>query len=206
MSIDMQAVKVSYHHGDLRKALLDVATKIMQEEGENALTMRRLGIALGVSRSAAYSHFANKEMLLHAIAEEGYRRFDAALDLDSLPEGEYLTKVHFTRYIKNYVSFALDNSSYYDFIFGGRLWRSPSISSSLTCQAHQSFTNYVNKIEQWKKSGSIPESVDSLKLAQITWSTLHGLSRQIIDGIYADRSSSGALCEAVADLFWHSTH
>ena len=51
----------SYHHGDLKQALLEETARILREEGESALSLRRLASNLGVSRTAPYNHFENKE-------------------------------------------------------------------------------------------------------------------------------------------------
>src|SRR5688572_5195302 len=62
-----------YHHGDLRRALLDEALRTIQDEGVEALTLRTIGLALGVSRTALYRHFADKRALLSVVATEGFR-------------------------------------------------------------------------------------------------------------------------------------
>ena len=54
----------SYHHGDLRRALLDEALRTIQTDGVNALTLRTIGLRLGVSRTALYRHFTDKRALL----------------------------------------------------------------------------------------------------------------------------------------------
>ena len=60
-----------YHHGDLRHALLDEALRTIQTHGVEHLTLRTVGEALGVSRSALYRHFADKQALLAAVGKEG---------------------------------------------------------------------------------------------------------------------------------------
>src|ERR1041384_6768453 len=62
-----------YHHGDLRRALLDEAVATIRAEGVEGLTLREIGARLGVSRTALYRHFADKEALLEAVATEGFR-------------------------------------------------------------------------------------------------------------------------------------
>src|SRR5262247_425371 len=62
-----------YHHGDLRRALLDEALRTIQDDGVGALTLRTIGLKLGVSRTALYRHFADKRALLSAVATEGFR-------------------------------------------------------------------------------------------------------------------------------------
>src|SRR6185295_8734013 len=68
-----------YHHGDLRRALLQAAVRTVQKHGESALTLRAVGDELGVSRTALYRHFADKSALLTAVAAEGFRMFRLAL-------------------------------------------------------------------------------------------------------------------------------
>ena len=62
-----------YHHGDLRRALLDEALRTIQDDGVEALTLRTIGVRLGVSRTALYRHFTDKRALLSAVATEGFR-------------------------------------------------------------------------------------------------------------------------------------
>src|SRR5215467_12607566 len=61
-----------YHHGDLRAALIRAGLAILAEEGVQALTLRAAARRAGVSHNAPYRHFADKEALLAAIAEEGF--------------------------------------------------------------------------------------------------------------------------------------
>src|SRR5918993_5889001 len=62
-----------YHHGNLRRGLLDEALATIRAEGVEGLTLREIGARLGVSRTALYRHFADKRALLTAVATEGFR-------------------------------------------------------------------------------------------------------------------------------------
>src|SRR5215211_7813797 len=68
-----------YHHGDLRRALLEEALQTIQAHGVEAVTLRAIGERLGVSRTALYRHFADKQALLAAVAAEGFRLLRMAL-------------------------------------------------------------------------------------------------------------------------------
>lgn len=70
--------KSTYHHPNLEAALLDAAAKIVDTQGVAALSLRALGEAAGVSRSAAYHYFADKDALLHRLGERGFERLAAA--------------------------------------------------------------------------------------------------------------------------------
>src|SRR6185369_15867068 len=62
-----------YHHGDLERALVATAIKIIAAEGVEGLTLRRVGTEIGVSRTALYRHFDHKAALVAKIAADGFR-------------------------------------------------------------------------------------------------------------------------------------
>ena len=66
-----------YHHGDLRAALVDGALRLLKERSPAELSLRAVARLAGVSQNAPYRHFASKDALLAAIAEEGFRRLAA---------------------------------------------------------------------------------------------------------------------------------
>src|ERR1700754_4335712 len=69
----------TYHHGDLRAAALQAAEKILETEGLDALTLRAVARAVGVSHTAPKNHFGDLQGLLSELAAAGYRRYGAAL-------------------------------------------------------------------------------------------------------------------------------
>ncbi len=68
----------SYHHGDLRSALVAAGLKALESRGEAELSLRALAREVGVSPTAVYRHFPDKRALLQALADEGLRRLGAA--------------------------------------------------------------------------------------------------------------------------------
>jgi AcrR family transcriptional regulator len=68
-----------YHHGDLRRALIDAASRVLEAEGPSALSLRAVAREAGVSPAAPYHHFKDKTELLEAVAQEGWDMLDAAL-------------------------------------------------------------------------------------------------------------------------------
>ncbi|WPB76926.1 TetR/AcrR family transcriptional regulator [Archangium violaceum] len=68
-----------YHHGDLKRALLEASIELIREEGVDALTVAEVGRRVGVSSAAPYKHFADRPALLRALAEEGNRQLSEAL-------------------------------------------------------------------------------------------------------------------------------
>jgi AcrR family transcriptional regulator len=68
-----------YHHGDLRRALVDAAARILEREGPSALSLRAVAREAGVSPAAPYHHFKDKGDLLDAVAHVGWEALDLAL-------------------------------------------------------------------------------------------------------------------------------
>jgi AcrR family transcriptional regulator len=106
----------SYHHGDLRRALLDAAVAAIAEAGAAALSLRDLARRAGVSHAAPAHHFGDKAGLLTAVAVEGYRRLGAALRAAYQDTGSFL-EVGVA-----YVRFALDNRPYFEVMYRPELY------------------------------------------------------------------------------------
>src|SRR5262245_4032019 len=106
-----------YHHGNLRRALLDQALATIASEGVEGLTLRDIGARLGVSRTALYRHFTDKRALLEAVATEGFKSFREALVGAWQGGGGGLPG--FNAMGIAYVRFAVDNPSHYRVMFGG---------------------------------------------------------------------------------------
>src|SRR6187397_1978167 len=106
-----------YHHGNLRRALLDEALAMIRAEGVTGLTLREIGARVGVSRTALYRHFADKRALLSAVATEGFRtlRLQLVAAWDEGGRG----RAAFDSMGVAYVRFAAGNPAHYRVMFGG---------------------------------------------------------------------------------------
>jgi AcrR family transcriptional regulator len=99
-----------YHHGDLRRALVDAARRLLENEGPSALSLRAVAREAGVSPAAPYHHFKDKAELLDAVAQQGW---------DMLEEQMAAAKAHaegraqLTALGIAYVCFARDNPALY---------------------------------------------------------------------------------------------
>lgn len=100
-----------YHHGDLSRALVEAARRILEAEGPAALSLRAVAREAGVSPAAPYHHFKDKGQLLDAVAHEGWVELDAALmqaRQDSDDDRQRMTGLGVA-----YVAFARDNPALY---------------------------------------------------------------------------------------------
>src|SRR6266704_6644889 len=102
-----------YHHGNLPAALIEAGLKLIEKKGVRALTLREIGARVGVSRMAAYRHFADKSDLLAAIREAGFAQFADALDLARSKAGKSFAS-HLKAMALTYVRFAARHPAYYE--------------------------------------------------------------------------------------------
>jgi AcrR family transcriptional regulator len=108
MRARMRGQKTTYHHGDLKKGLMDAAVTLIDIRGREALTMREAARRAGVSEAAPYRHFANLDELLGAVAIEG---FDMLLaDLDAAGSAKEVGQA--------YLAFAADFPGRYELMLG----------------------------------------------------------------------------------------
>ena len=165
-----------YHHGDLRRALLDEALRTIQQDGVGALTLRPIGLRLGVSRTALYRHFTDKRALLSAVATEGFRLLTERL-LDAWKVGGVRG---FNAMGVAYIRFAMANPSHYRVMFGGFMDEGPR-DEDLTRESTAAFQALVDAIVALQKEAAVRKD-DPLRLAQFIWAAVHGVSMLIIDG------------------------
>src|ERR1700712_964934 len=108
---DSQAAEARpYHHGDLRRALIDAASRLLEAEGPSALSLRAVAREAGVSPAAPYHHFKDKAELLDAVAQEGWEILGEQMrDAKASTTGmQQLTSLGVA-----YVCFARDNPALY---------------------------------------------------------------------------------------------
>ncbi len=177
-----------YHHGDLRATLLREATALLRSEGIEGLSLRKLAERAGVSRTAPYHHFADKNALLCALAAEGFAELEALI-AEAAAGGELRA------FVRRYLSFASDNPELYELMFGRSIWKAGAPEPELKDIAYRSFRRYSDYIAALTAGAKLPPGSQPLRLAQASWATLHGLCRLLIDGIYLDRADM----EAVSD-------
>lgn len=196
--------KSSYHHGDLRASLLGAAKSMLKESGIEGLSLRKLADRVGVSRTAPYHHFKDKNELLCAIAEEGFHHWHS--QAESIFDQTGLdSKEKYRQFIHGYISYAADNPELYDLMFGRTIWKQKAATNDLKEVAYPSFQYQVSMTKRWQEQGLMPKSEDTLRLAQVTWGTMHGIARLLIDGIYADNSHIDEMCETAVNLFTHQS-
>ena len=177
-----------YHHGDLRRALVEEALRTIQSEGVSGLTLRGVGETLGVSRTALYRHFKDKSGLLAEVAREGFRTFRLEL-IDAWERGgrgsQGLEDMGMA-----YVRFAVANPSHYRVMFGGFVVGTPD--AALLTEATGAFQVLVDAII-WLQQHGLMRDDDPLQLAGYIWSVVHGIAMLVIDGQFGAQADAAML-------------
>ncbi len=176
----------AYHHGDLRRALVDAALALVTEEQDWGFSLREVTRRAGVSHNAPYNHFADKRDLLAAVAAAGYEGLRAhlvaaAADTPS-PEAALLAIG------VAYVRFGLGNPAHYRLMFGSTLTTGkgglPAVAAEAAAAARAVLAEAVLRGAQDGRFAVSPDSQAELDLAVLSaWSIVHGLAMLAIDGL-----------------------
>lgn len=159
----------AYHHGDLKRALLEAALQMLDEEGAEGVGLRELARRVGVSPAAPYRHFRGRQALLEAVATEGFRRFSAmmAAKEQDLPEAEQLPAM-----AEAYVRFALVQPALF------RLMFSRQVDKTGNRALHEAAVEAYASLAK----AAAREAPDApSEGAVIAWSFVHGLAMLLLD-------------------------
>lgn len=160
-----------YHHGNLRPALLAQAERTLREHGLEALSLRELARQAGVSHAAPRRHFPNRQALLDALAESGWRRLgaevQAAADRGS---GEYEARLRAAN--RAYVRFATRDAALLELMFASQQGRQ---TGAVQEAAIHTFTVLVELLKEGQATGAL-EPGDPEPMALLMLATLQGIA------------------------------
>ena len=168
----------SYHHGDLRRALLDEALHTIQTQGIEQLTLRTVGERLGVSRSALYRHFADKQSLLATVGKEGFRMLRQVIAEAWERNGR--GRIGFQAMGMAYIQFAVAHPSHYRVMFGSFI-ESATKDDHFVTEAKAAFQVLVNALVEQQNTGDIRQD-DPVLMGRFVWALFHGTAMLFIDG------------------------
>jgi len=165
-----------YHHGDLRKALLAEAAKLVEAGGVTALTLRELARRLGVSHAAPLNHFPDKDALLSELAAEGFDELATALAraMRVFPKPTRLTETG-----RAYVDFALRRPGHYRVMFGHGAVSAPS--PRLAAAGGGAFGVLAEAVAEALGPSRARSAERVAAAAFFAWSTVHGAATLLLD-------------------------
>ncbi|MEI6044463.1 MAG: TetR/AcrR family transcriptional regulator [Chloroflexota bacterium] len=175
-----------YHHGHLRRTLLDAAFQLAFERGINGFTLREVARQAGVSHAAPYHHFADKSALIEALAVESFEALGRALrTAEEETEGNAFDKLNGMGI--GYVNFALRHPAQFRFIFRPEMRQASSpeadlYESSAVSQVGETVYHVLlERIVECQQADLIMLG-DPAPLALTAWATVHGLASLLLDG------------------------
>lgn len=185
--------RTSYHHGDLREALLTAAVELVEARGPDGFTLREAARKVGVTHTAPYRHFANRDALIVGVAQQGFEGLHAAAEarLRGLTDPrDRLQALGIA-----YVEYAVAHPSHFRVMHG---------DIADTCSDPQfaqikgaTFGRLLEIVGACQQAGLIPAgSVPRYALA--AWATVHGLADLLMSGAAHRMGLAGGTVETVA--------
>ena len=177
-----------YHHGDLRAALLREASRVLAAGGPEALSLRELARALGVSHNAPYKHFENRDALLAALATEGFHELSA--EAQKAAAKAEPSEVMLARALA-YIRFALRRPAVFKLMF------SRDVSGRAHAELAEAARSGFFALRQALTGGGTDRAANDTALA--AWAFVHGIAHLLIDGQIPEVLSAGRSPEQLAE-------
>lgn len=192
----MARTQKTYHHGDLRQALIKAAITLIERDGHvDALSLREVAATAGVSQAAPYAHFSDKRALLAAVAEVGFTQLAV-----SMKRGVRASSPPAQRFLatgRGYVQFALKSPGMFRLMFSSSLGALADFAS-LQAKADTAYGLFVEALDAVTTAAK-PTDMTALRLS--TWSLIHGLASLLVEQrLPVDRRRALELVDSVTEL------
>ncbi|HEX4205893.1 MAG TPA: TetR/AcrR family transcriptional regulator [Ktedonobacteraceae bacterium] len=197
-----------YHHGDLRRTLLDAALQLVAERGIPDFTLREVARQAGVSHNAPYNHFADKAELVVALTVEGFQTLERAVR--SAYEQTAGTPLERTLAISGaYLRFALENPTAFRLMFRPELRQTShdarECDEAVKSAADATFQILLDGIAASQQAGELLPEPSGEMLALALGSATHGLTVMLLDNLWVKEKAVSSL-EGAEQLMSHVMH
>ncbi len=188
----MKNIKNNYHHGDLKRALIDAGLAELEKKGVDAISMRGIAARVGVSHTAPKNHFDGVRGLLTAIAARGFELLveDMLRDDGAPASGAFLDAG------EGYIRFALENPELYKLMFSRT--RTNGEDPDLKNASHLSY-QVLQKIASDLGRHDDEASNGTRRTEWMLWSLVHGYAMLLIEG-ELERNEDGSPVLGITDL------
>ena len=170
--------KAAYHHGDLRRSLLDAALGLVASHGVQGFTLREAARAAHVSHNAPYRHFPSRTHLLIDLAIEGQGRLLNALKAAVARVADHRERI--VRLGIAYMEFAIAHAAHFRVMFSSDVARNRT--ADLTAAEHATFQFFEDELVASEQAGLIRKGAVQ-QHALVGWSALHGAAMLVLDGV-----------------------
>jgi AcrR family transcriptional regulator len=175
-----------YHHGDLRRALIEEGLHLARSGGPDAVSLREATRAVGVSPNAAYRHFADRNDLVRAVAAESQRRFGQAISqrVDAAPSGLSRVDASLERLRRiglAYIDFARTERGWFELAFAVQDEQPSDDIVTLDDEVVAPFQLLLDSLDEMVDAGTLPaERREHAEWA--CWSAVHGFADIAVHG------------------------
>jgi AcrR family transcriptional regulator len=181
-----------YHHGNLRKAVLDRAAVVLRERGASSLSLREIARDIGVSHAAPVRHFADRQALLDALAVEGFARLGARLQEAITAEARYQDQIRAVAAV--YLDFATSDANLMEVMFAHKHGAGDEAVSQGAVDA---FTPMLELFRRAQADGLLMER-EPERAALLFLATLQGAASLINCGVIPAEYINDLIDDAVA--------
>jgi AcrR family transcriptional regulator len=164
-----------YHHGNLRAALVEAATGLIEERGPGGFTLREVTRRARVSQAAPYRHFRDRDDLLAAVVEQGFLGLSKVMS--EVAASTHSPAERFRRCGAAYVTYALERTAHFQVMF--RMEPDPEKHPAARAAADAAFGQLVGVVAACQESGVLPGR-NARVVALIAWSLVHGIAHLAI--------------------------
>ena len=168
-----------YHHGDLKNAIIQAGVKILSKEGVVGLSLRKVAKKAGVSHSAPYAHFTDKQALIAAISTEGFKQLYSEIDLAVSPHTSD-PKRQLMEGAWAYVQFAINNPDTFHIMFSSVLEKEKDYPAFVEI-SRKNYERVVDIVRACQAAGTLRAAPPEV-MALSVWGQLHGISSLILEG------------------------
>jgi AcrR family transcriptional regulator len=168
----------SYHHGNLRTALLEQAQATVREQGVDSLSLRDLARQVGVSHGAPRRHFQDRQALVDALAESGFEQLGAELtDAFEQAGSDFGTRLRASA--AAYLRFAINDAALLDLMFSSK---GHDADDPLHTAAMEAFAPMFELIHQGQREG-ILEAGDPERIGLVLFASIQGTAALFTSGM-----------------------
>jgi len=168
----------TYHHGNLKQALISAGLEILSEKGIEGLSLRKVAKLIGVSHTAPYNHFHDKQDLLAAISAAGHEQFHHLL-LGTYEKYKNTPNELISEIAWAYLQFALDNPAKFKLMFSGALEEEKNHPAFLEI-TQKTISLFEEIIVFCQDKGSL-EGGNVVRIAIKLWGTVHGFTTLMLE-------------------------
>src|SRR5215207_1590383 len=192
---DVAATTRPYHHGNLRAALLEGAERALARGGVQELSLREVAREIGVSHAAPRRHFAGKQALLDALAEDGFLRLEREMR-EALGRAGDGFRERLAAVARTYVRFATEHAALLELMYTGK--HRPD-AEAVRVAAERAFAIPLGLIAEGQAGGEVVPG-DPGRVGALAWASFHGLASMANGGLLDDAALDALVVEAVAQL------